>query len=67
MDNILRIILSKKIVGPVLAVIVAFVVYRFVKVLVDKLFSFSDRKIDKNKTKMIKGLINNIRNLWSRY
>lgn len=60
MDKILGVILSKKVIGPILAIIIAFLVYRIAKTLIDKVFSFNGRKIDENKTKMIRDLVSNI-------
>lgn len=60
MDKILGIILSKKVIGPILAIIVAFVVYRVIKTLINKLFNFNGRKVDENKTKMIRDLVANV-------
>lgn len=60
MNKILEIILSKKVVGPILAVLIAFIVYRLIKTLINKIFSFKGKRIDENKTKMIRDLISNI-------
>lgn len=60
MNKILGIILSKTVIGPIIAFAIALVIYRTAKTLVNKLFSFKGKKIDENKAKMIRDLINNI-------
>ena len=60
MNKVLEIIFSKKILGPIMTILVAFIIYRLAKTLINKIFNFKGKKVDQNKTKMIKDLISNI-------
>ena len=60
MNKVLEIIFSKKVLGPIITILVAFIIYRLAKTLINKIFNFKGKKVDQNKTKMIKDLISNI-------
>ena len=58
--KILNIILSKKVLGPILSIIIGYIIYKIIKSLIKKVFSFRSVKADKNKVKMISDLVTNI-------
>lgn len=58
--KILNFILSKKVLGPVLSIIIGFVIYKIIKSLIKKIFSFRAKRVDENKIKMISDLVTNI-------
>lgn len=60
MNKIFEIILSKKVIGPALTVIIAYLLYRVLKSVITKIFNFRFKNVDNNKKKMIRDLINNL-------
>lgn len=60
MDKILDKILVKEVIGPILIVLISFVVYLILKGIIDNIFKIRSRYIDKRKTKTINGLIDNL-------
>lgn len=60
MNKILKLILSKRIVGPIITVVLAFIIYRVIQTIINKVFDFKGKRLDENKTKMIKDLITNV-------
>ena len=60
MDKILDKILVKEVIGPVLILLISFVVYLILKSIIDNVFRIKSRYIDKRKTKTINGLIDNL-------
>lgn len=60
MSELLDKILVKEVVGPVLIVLISFVVYLIIKKVVDNVFKIRNKYIDKRKSRTINGLINNI-------
>jgi len=60
MDKFLDKILIKEVVGPILIVLVSFVIYLVLKSIINNVFRIRSKYIDKRKTKTINGLINNL-------
>ena len=60
MDKVLDKILVKEVIGPILIVLISFVVYLILKGIIDNIFKIRSRYIDKRKTKTINGLIDNL-------
>ena len=60
MDKFLDKILIKEVVGPILIVLVSFVIYLVLKSIINNIFRIRSKYIDKRKTKTINGLINNL-------
>ena len=60
MDKVLDKILVKEVIGPILIVLISFVVYFILKGIIDNIFKIRSRYIDKRKTKTINGLIDNL-------
>ena len=60
MDKFLDMILIKEVVGPILIVLVSFVIYLILKSIINNVFRIKSKYIDKRKTKTINGLINNL-------
>ena len=60
MDKFFELLLSKKVVGPIITIVISVIVYRVVKTLINKIFGFKGKRVDENKTKMIRELINNV-------
>ncbi len=58
--KILNIILSKKVLGPVLSIIIGYIIYKIIKSVIKKVFSFRAGRVDENKVKMISDLVTNI-------
>ena len=54
--KVFDIILSKKVLGPILSIVIGYIVYKIIKSLIKKIFSFRSVKADENKIKMIKNL-----------
>ena len=60
MNKVLDKILVKEVIGPILIVLISFVVYLILKGIIDNIFKIRSRYIDKRKTKTINGLIDNL-------
>lgn len=60
MDKFLDKILIKEVIGPVLIVLISFVIYMILKGIVNNVFRIKTKYIDRRKTKTINGLINNL-------
>lgn len=58
--KILDIVLSEKVLGPILSIVIGFVVYKIIRSLIKKIFSLRSRRVDENKVKMISDLVTNI-------
>lgn len=58
--KVFDIILSKKVLGPILSIIIGYIIYKLIKSLIKKVFSFRSAKADENKIKMISDLVTNI-------
>ena len=60
MDKFLDKILIKEVIGPILIVLISFVIYLILKSIINNIFRIRSKFIDKRKTKTINGLINNL-------
>lgn len=60
MDKILDKILVKEVIGPILIILISFVVYMILKGIINNVFKIKSKYIDKRKTKTINGLVNNL-------
>ena len=60
MKDILDKILIKEIVGPIVIILISIVIYLLLKSVIDRIFRFKSKRIDKRKSKTINSLIDNI-------
>lgn len=60
MEKVLNIIISKKVLGPIISIVIAYFIYKVLKSLIYKIFSFKGKNVDENKKKMIRDLISNL-------
>ena len=49
MENILEVLLSKEVIGPILTIIIMFILYKIIKRIIVKLFNFKTKKIKQKK------------------
>lgn len=60
MEKFLEVVLTKKVLGPILSIIIAYILYKILKSVINKIFSFKGKNVDLKKRKMISDLINNV-------
>ena len=49
MENILEVLLSKEVIGPILTIIIMFILYKIIRRIIVKLFNFKTKKIKQKK------------------
>lgn len=59
LERILKIILAKEIIAPIIITIISLIVWMIAKKVINKIFSHKIKKIDVKKQKTIKGLVSN--------
>ena len=60
MKSFLDKILVKEVVGPILIILISFVIYLILKGIINNLFQIKNKYIDNRKSKTINGLVNNL-------
>ena len=60
MNDFLKIVLVKEVVGPILIILISFVIYMFLKAIINNVFRIKSKYVDVKKSQTVCGLINNL-------